>query len=104
MPGRLVGDGFGAGRNRQVQSQHFPSAQAGAAGQAVPAADHLGGDAEVLGYALDGVSLADVVAGNAARVGGSIASGMLADRQRDDQLGIGFEVLVCLIEVIGRGN
>ena len=93
--GRFSADGhFAAGRNWQVQGEHFPAAQAGAA-QAIPAADHLSGDAEVLGYGLDGVSLVNLVAGDAARVGGGIAERVLAGGERDDRAWRRFEGFIC---------
>src|SRR3954469_21176531 len=73
-----------AGRNWQVQGEDSASGKAvGGAANAVPAAKLLRRDAEIVGYALDRVSLANFVARDSARVSSSVARGMLAGSDRD---------------------
>ena len=84
-----------ARRNWQVQGQDSPSGKAvGGAANAVPTAKLLRRDAEIVGYALDGVSLANSVTSDSTRVSSSVARGMLAGSDRDHQFGLGIELPV----------
>src|ERR1700690_2494072 len=82
-----------------MDEQRLPSRQALAL-QAVPTADHLGGDSEIFGYRLDRVSFADLVARDDSRIGRRI--GLLAGSDRDDQTAFGSERKV--VEAVGLGN
>ena len=81
----------GRSGDRQMQGQHSAPAKAVAA-QAVPAANHVRRDAEIVGYGLHRVSAANLVAGDAPGVGRGVAGRMLARRDRNDQLAIRLRV------------
>ena len=72
-----------ARRNGQVQRQHSASVEAVAV-NAVPAAQHLRRNAEIVGDGLDRVSRMNVIAGDAAGVSRGVAQRMLAGRDGDD--------------------
>src|ERR1700689_4083228 len=99
---------FGASGHRQVEIQDFSSGQA-AAFNAVPAANHFSGHAEILCYRLDRIALADLVMRNGAGVGAAVR--LFAGSDRDDQPGLGrnriqVESIVAapLIKVVRLGN
>src|SRR6185295_6491231 len=83
--------------------------------QMIPAANHGGRKAEIVGYSLHRVAPAYTVAGRVAGVGRAIFGGrMLARRDRDDQLALRLHVvtsqdMVFLLDglhggAIGSGN
>src|ERR1039458_2935846 len=85
--------GFGrsfsrSGRDGKVEIQDFSSGQA-AAFQVVPSAKHFGGDAEILGYRLDRIAFAHLVAHGRVRVGAGIR--LFAGGDGDDQTALGRE-------------
>src|SRR5262245_53216865 len=77
-------------RNRQVQGQDTAARQA-ASTYAVPAAELLCRDAEIVSHALDRVSPMNFVAGDASRVGRGLVRGMLARSYWNHQLGVRLE-------------
>src|ERR1039457_5014042 len=85
--------GFGrsfsrSGRDGKVEIQDFSSGQA-ASFQVVPSAKHFGGDAEILGYRLDRIAFAHLVAHGRVRVGAGIR--LFAGGDGDDQTAFGRE-------------
>ena len=84
-----------------MQGEDFASAQAVAA-NAVPAAEHLRRDAEVLGDSFDCISGVNFVTRDAACIRRRVTHRMLAGRDRDDQFGVGFQFSA--VEVIGFGD
>src|SRR5271157_3623706 len=90
----------GAAGYGQVEIQDFSSGQA-AAFDVVPSAQHFRGDAEILGYRLDRIALADFVARGGARVGAGIT--LLAGGDWNDKAGFGRQRVVIQVVRFGYG-
>ena len=75
-----------------MQCEHSASAQAArTAADSVPASKLLGREAKIVGYALNSIPFANVVAGNVAGVGRGVSGRVLARVHWDDQSGLRIE-------------
>src|ERR1039458_7958145 len=89
--------------NGKVEIQDSSTGEA-AAFQVVPAANHFGGDAEILCDRLNRIAFANLVACDGVRVGAGVA--VFARGDWDDQTGFGCDraVVQSVVQIIGFGD